>query len=261
MTEPPIKHITINSQKVAHTVVGTGDPVLLLHGWGANLRLLWPLGEQLAEHGFRCYMPDLPGFGESDPPPRTWTIYDYAKFTLDYMHSQGLERAHLFGHSFGGRISIVLGAQHTERLHKIVLCDAAGVREETPWLQRLSRQIYRTLSPDDADSPLARALQKARNAYVQRVGSEDYLNAGVLKETFVAVVEEDLLPLAPQITRPTLLLWGANDEATPLWQAQKLEAAIPDAGLVVFQNAGHYSYLDALPDAVRVIDYFFKNDE
>jgi pimeloyl-ACP methyl ester carboxylesterase len=79
-----------------------------------------------------------------------------------------------------------------------------------------------------------------------------------MRNTFVKVVNEDLLPYAARIKVPTLLLWGDRDEDTPLWQGQLLEKTIPDAGLVVFEGAGHYSYLDRLGETVRILDHFFK---
>lgn len=258
MSSAPMQHMTINGISTAHAVVGEGAPVLLLHGWGANVPLLWALMEQLAGKGFRCYAPDLPGFGDSDPPPSAWTVHDYAAFVLAYMDAQALQRVHLFGHSFGGRLALVLGANHADRLDKIVLCDAAGVKPKTPWYHALPAALYQTIKDK---IPEGSTLDKLRDRYRQRVGSADYLSAGAMKETFLAVIAEDLLPCARRIQHPTLLLWGENDTDTPLWQAQALADAIPDSGLVTFPGAGHYSYLDALPDAVRVIDYFFKHDE
>jgi pimeloyl-ACP methyl ester carboxylesterase len=255
------EHTDINGIRTAHAVTGEGAPVLLLHGWGARMKFLSPLAEALAKRGFGCYMLDLPGFGESAPPPGAWTVHDYAAFVLAYMDAQGLERVHLFGHSFGGRLSIVLGAEHADRVDKIVLCDAAGVKEKLPWYRQLPVTLYKSVEDKiDAESTLGKAVHRLRDAYRQRVGSADYLNAGAMKETFLAVIDEDLLPYAPQITRPTLLVWGADDDVTPLWHAKKLEDAIPDAGLVVLNGAGHYAYLDALEDTVRVMDYFFKHD-
>jgi pimeloyl-ACP methyl ester carboxylesterase len=81
-----------------------------------------------------------------------------------------------------------------------------------------------------------------------------------MRETFVKVVNEDLLPYAARVQPATLLFWGDQDQDTPLWQGQLLEKTIPDAGLVVWEGAGHYSYLDRLADTVRVIDHFFKQD-
>lgn len=254
-------HTDINGIRTAHAAVGDGAAVVLLHGWGANMRLLMPLAEALSKHGFRCYMLDLPGFGDSDPPPHAWTVHDYVDFVLAFMDAQGLERVHLFGHSFGGRLSIVLGAEYAHRIDKMVLCDAAGVKPQLPWYRQLPITLYRAVEDKiDAESAVGKAVDKLRTVYRQRVGSADYLSAGAMKDTLLAVIDEDLLPYAPKITRPTLLVWGDQDEDTPLWQAKKLEAAIPDAGLVLMQGAGHYAYLDALGETVRVMDYFFKHD-
>ncbi|MCL4252654.1 MAG: alpha/beta hydrolase, partial [Anaerolineae bacterium] len=64
------------------------------------------------------------------------------------------------------------------------------------------------------------------------------------RETFLRVVNQDLSDYAKRIQAPTLLIWGENDQDTPLWQAKQLENLIPDAGLVVYPRAGHYSYLE-----------------
>lgn len=254
---PPTSTMSIAGIAAAHAIAGKADApaVVMLHGWGANLGLVWPLAEKLVVTGYRVYVPDMPGFGDTAPPPDTWTVHDYATWVLAYMEALGIETAHLFGHSFGGRLSIVLSAQHPERFQKVVLCDAAGVKPPTPWYRQLPVVLYKVVEGIVGDVAV---VQKLRDRYRAQVGSADYLQAGALRDTFLAVIAEDLLPFAVQISQPTLLVWGANDEDTPLWQAKRLEAAIPDAGLVVFPGAGHYSYLDALPEAARVIDYFFR---
>src|SRR5688572_28092751 len=83
----------------AEAVIGEGKPVLLLHGWGANLSLVWSMAENLARLGYRVYALDLPGFGQSDPPPAAWTVFDYARFVVAYLDYHRLERVYLFGPS------------------------------------------------------------------------------------------------------------------------------------------------------------------
>jgi pimeloyl-ACP methyl ester carboxylesterase len=103
--------------------------------------------------------------------------------------------------------------------------------------------------------------ENLRERYNKRYGSSDFQQvSGVMRDTFVKVVNQDLLDYAARITVSTLLFWGENDTDTPLWMGQKLEQTIPDAGLVVHKGAGHYAYLDKLTDTARVIDYFFKQD-
>ncbi len=255
-----IERVTINGMQTRHALLGEQGPVVLMvHGWGAALELVIPLGERLAARGYRIFAPDLPGFGESEPPPAPWTVYDYAQFVLAYMDVCGLSQAHYFGHSFGGRLGLILGARHPERILKMVLADSAGVRPPLPLSLRLRASIYRALRDGLRRAGFSSLAGNLQTWYSQRYGSADYQNtSGVMRETFVRVVNEDLLPLASLVKPSTLLLWGERDEDTPLWQGQILEKTIPDAGLVVFSGAGHYSYLDNLADAVEVMDYFYK---
>jgi pimeloyl-ACP methyl ester carboxylesterase len=247
-----------NHQRHHYQSVGEGVPVLALHGWGAHSGLIAPLAEKLAPLGYRIYMPDLPGFGESDFPPIAWSVNDYVKFVLDYMNAHQLQRVHFFGHSFGGSLGMVLGAEHASRLDKMVLADNSGIRGRAPLSARVRQNAYKTARSSLRTIGLNNLADSFSNWYRDRYASDDYKNAGPLRETFVKVVSVDLLPYAARISVSTLLLWGDQDMDTPLWHGQLLEKTIPDAGLVVFEGAGHYSYLDRLADSVRVIDYFFK---
>ena len=102
MSTPPRQTTTIQGIPTAHAVIGEGHPLLMLHGWGANIDLVWSLAERLAPSGYRIYALDMPGFGQTPPPPIGWTVHDYVNFIVDYLDSQDLQRVHLFGHSFGG---------------------------------------------------------------------------------------------------------------------------------------------------------------
>lgn len=71
------------------------------------------------------------------------------------------------------------------------------------------------------------------------------------------VVNENLKPLLNDIESPTLLIWGDKDDATPLYMAKIMEKEIKGSGLVVFEGAGHYSYLDEYNRFKRVLESFF----
>src|SRR5687768_13553119 len=112
MNKPPITFTTLDDLRTAEACAGDGVPVLLLHGWGANISLMWPLAEALSRLGWHIFIPDLPGFGQSDPPPDGWGVHEYADFVLHYLDHHQLERVHLIGHSFGGRLALLLGAEY-----------------------------------------------------------------------------------------------------------------------------------------------------
>lgn len=237
-------------------------PVLALHGWGASRRLMTPAADRLAALGHRMFALDLPGFGDTPAPPNAWSVPDYASFVLTALDALDLERVHLFGHSFGGRISLVLGADHAGRIGKLILADSAGVPPKPSWSNQARLKTYRT-ARQVLEAAGARGLaQTLRGWYNARYGSADYQQAsGVMRETFVRVVNQDLRPFAARVQRPVLLFWGDRDEDTPLWQGRELERLIPDAGLVVLAGAGHYSYLDKLDEFARVADYFLRQNE
>jgi pimeloyl-ACP methyl ester carboxylesterase len=186
-------------------------------------------------------------------------VGDYADFVMAYIQKMKLNRVRLIGHSFGGRISIYLSAHYPEVVRQIVLADSAGVRPEQSMNMRLyysGRRVMFTLLKIPG---LRRFERPLRDWLRQKFGSTDYLNAGPLEETFKLVINEDLVPIAREIQAPTLLIWGEQDKDTPLRDAKILEDAIPDAGLVVFEGAGHYAYLERPTEFARIVSHFFKS--
>ncbi len=248
--------LTIDGIEIAMRAVGDpgGAPVLVLHGWGANMQTIAPILDRLAPLGYRVYALDLPGFGKSAPPPIDWDVAEYSAFVTHYLDALNLTRVHLIGHSFGGRLSIVLGADYPARVGKIVLTGGAGVLTPPSTKHRIIRGVRKLFTLPG----LKVFYPRFQRWYWDRYASDDYKNAGALAGTFARVVREDLLPRAAHIGASTLLIWGDQDMDTPLWQGQKLEATIPDAGLVVLNGAGHYAYLERISDFVRIVDTFFK---
>ena len=80
-----------------------------------------------------------------------------------------------------------------------------------------------------------------------------------MRQSMVIALKTDVTPLLPRISVPTLLLWGKDDTATPLRDAQIMEKLIPDAGLVVL-NGGHYAFAESFGQCRRVLDSFLQGD-
>lgn len=247
--------------EIHRLILGAEDApvVTLLHGWGADISLVQPLGEKLAAAGYRVVMLDMPGFGQTLPPAEAWTVFDYAECVALTLASLGITRTHLFGHSFGGRLSLILGADYPQLVDKIVLADAAGIRPPVPFSVKAHTTVYKSIRDGLKRIGLGGLSEQLRSAYTARYGSSDF-NAvsGVMRETFIQVINQDLQAWAARIKASTLIFWGSKDEDTPLWMGQTLEKLIPDAGLVVFDGAGHYSYLERSADAARIMHTFFK---
>jgi len=79
-----------------------------------------------------------------------------------------------------------------------------------------------------------------------------------MKKTFVNIISEDLSPLLKNIACPTLIIFGKDDKETPLYMAKKLNKKIKDSALIVFENCGHFAYLEDFYRFVAISKSFLK---
>jgi pimeloyl-ACP methyl ester carboxylesterase len=233
---------TASNKKFYYEVKGTGEEVVLLHGWGGSVRSFRPIFNRLSITN-RVYAIDLPGFGRSDPPSPEWSTSEYARVVIEIMDNLGLAKPHILGHSFGGRIALYLAAFHPKRLGKLILVDSAGIKSKKGWKSRLRigwfKAVKRILFS------LGKWGEKKLQRLYRKAGSVDYRAAGgVLRSVLVRVVNEDLSPILEKITCPTLLVWGEADTDTPLADGRFMNSRIPSSQLVIIKGAGHYSYLE-----------------
>ena len=247
---------TVEGLSVQYTDEGRGQVILLLHGWGSSLDAFIQIRREFAD-SFRLIAVDFPGFGGSDMPPAPWEVEDYARFTLAFMETIGIVDPILVGHSFGGRVIMKLAGTGRVQPPKIILIDAAGIQPQRTLRQKARQRSFKIIKRILTLPGLCRhtegLLDKARRHY----GSADYNSAPeVLRKTLVKVVNEDLSHYLPHINAPTLLIYGENDTATPVADAKKIENLIPDAGLCVIQDAGHFSFVEKPFQVHRILHSF-----
>jgi len=230
-------------------------PVLVLHGWGASIDAVGSIVDGLAGR-LEVVALDLPGFGESAEPPEPWDVAAYVRFVLALSDELGLDRFSLVGHSHGGRIGIVLAAAAPERVARMLLTGAAGLkpRRKPSYYGRVAVAKAGRVVGAVGGAPGRRLQDRMR----RRVGSRDWLDASeAMRGTFRLLIAEDISPHLPNVRVPTLLVWGEHDEDTPLWMGRRMEAAIPDAGLVVL-DGGHFAYAERAAEFNRIAAHFLS---
>ncbi len=248
----------IDGININYEVFGEGKDVLVLHGWGAEIRAIKPIADALSAK-FKVWLLDLPGHGESDLPPEDWDVYSYADFVKKVTEELGISNPILIGHSFGGRLSIILAAKKLLNPPKIILVDSAGIKPKRGMDYYFKVYTYKMMKR--VASLAGKLSESLEDKIKSKFGSSDYKNAApALRAVFVRVVNEDLTYLLKDIACPTLLFWGENDDATPLSDAKKMEKLIPDAGIVTVKGAGHFSYLDNFPMFNAVANKFLEKD-
>lgn len=247
--EPRSLNAVVLGQKQADT------PLLILHGWGQDIQTMRPLGERLAWHR-PVHLLDLPGFGQSPWTGEDWDTRDYAKCVLEYLENAGLDCVDLLGHSFGGRIGLRIASEWPQRLRRLVLVDAAGLPRQRGLPQRARLSAIRLLGKLIRWLPTAQS-QPLQAWYRERYGSRDYKNAGVLRGTFVKVIAEDQTANARTIKASTLVLWGAEDQETPVDMAHRFGELIPNSEVVVLPERDHFPFADSgVHTCAQIVDEF-----
>lgn len=231
-----------------------GRQVILLHGWRQNTTMMDYIGRFLADH-FIVYNLDFPGFGESDEPPYAFGVEDYTEFLRHFSESLKIEDPILIGHSFGCRVACRYAFKYP--VHRMVLTGAAGIRDKRGLDYYAKVYSYKAAKNVLRHSPFKNKLAELQ----KRSGSDDYRNAsGVMRDTFVKVVNDDITDILKDIQPETLLVFGENDTATPPEKGKMMEKMMPNATLVIFEGDDHYAYFHQADRFNAVLDAFLKRD-
>lgn len=251
----------IEGLSINYIVEGQGRDVLVLHGWGANINTVLPI-VNILKNKFRVHALDLPGFGKSEEPKKPIDSFKYAEIVKNYMDNMEIKKVVLIGHSFGGKLSIILGSKYPEIVDKIVLVNSAGL------IPKRGPKYYIKVYTFKAAKLLYKILffwlknEEKMEKFYKKFGSTDYkASSGVMRNILVTVVNENLLPLLNKIEAPTLLIWGDKDTATPLYMGKIMESQIKDSGLVVLEGTGHYSYLEDYQRFTVILRSFLQYDK
>lgn len=244
-------NIKIQDLNVYYEKSGRKDKkVVLLHGWGQNTTMMSFIAEALSKH-FIVYNIDFPGFGKSDEPTSVWGCEDYTEFLHDFCVKNKIDNPILIAHSFGCRIAVRYAYKYGA--YKMVLTGAAGIRDSRHVLWYIKTYSYKL-----AKKILPKSVVEK---YQNKVGSEDYNNtSGIMRQTFVKVVNDDIKSLLKDVDAETLLVFGELDEATPLSKGKLMEKLMPNATLVVFENDDHFAYFKQGARFNAVLDAFLRGD-
>lgn len=230
--------------KLNYEICGQGDDILFLHGWGASLdsfkRMIAPLSQN-----FRCISLDAPGCGKSDLPKEPLTPDDYCKITKEFMDKIGLENPIMIGHSNGGRTILNMCANGYCTPKKIVLFGAAGIKNKKTLKQKLRQTAFKTARKALTLPIIKNYTENSLEALRKHFGSADYNSAPpVMRRTLVNLINSDVTDKLHNITASTLLIWGENDTASPLWMAKVIEKEVKDCGLVVMPGLSHWNFIE-----------------
>ncbi len=235
---------------------GKGRVVIILHGWGDNSTSWLKLSKDLSKT-FDVVVPDLPGFGGTQSPTTTWGLNNYASFVEAFLKKIKAEQVYcLIGHSNGGAIAIRGVGQKIINPEKLVLLSSAGVRgERKGYLKGLK---YAAKAGKFLTTPLPETTKKRlRDKAYKSIGSDMLVN-DKLQETFKKIVSDDVKPDAKIIELPTLIVYGEDDQQTPIRYGELFHELIDHSTFEVLTGAGHFIQLDRPTEVRAAIEGFIK---
>lgn len=237
-------------------------PILVfLHGWQRSFRDFEIIAQELNKRGWPILLVDLPGFGGSSLPDFGWRVENYADFLKAFLEhfrkflaSSFSTSSIIIGHSFGGRVAIKFASKYPEKVKKLVLVASGGIKHKTfksialKYFAKIVKNFLKIFK-------LSRLSEHLR----EKFSSPDYLQAsGVMKEVFLNSINEDLTNDAKKIQAPALIIWGEDDQELPVQDAFILQKTIKQSRVEIFDNAGHFMFLEKQQDFLKILTKFIS---
>lgn len=238
----------------------TAPPLLYLHG--TNLGNLWlDYHNALAQH-FHIFAPDTPGFGLTVRPDWMRDMSDYILYFRDLLDTLGLDKPNIVGHSLGGWMAAELAVWYPERVSKLVLANAAGIRVKgSPIADLFAMNIQEVLAACFDDPMAAMPLMPAEF-------NTDYMIAQYLERMTLATLawnpsyDPKLERRLARVKCPTLVIWGENDRLIPQVYGDTLHKIIAGSRLVKLAGTGHMPMFEKHEEWTNEIaDFLLLNEE
>lgn len=239
---------TVDGHDIVYLDGGRGDPLLLVHGFGADCDA-WPLLAMHLNSRFRIIAPDLPGFGDSSRrPDAPYSLDDQLRRLEGFAAALGLTRFHLAGNSMGGYLAAHYAARHPGQVMSLWLLAPAGVStaEESELQQLLARGDNPLLVNTEADFRRLLNMCVARAPYVPGAVVKALAARAIADRAFHNKLFDELFASASPLEGvleglpvPTLIQWGDKDRLLHVSGAQVLHRLLPNSQLCLMNDIGH----------------------
>ena len=224
---------------------GESRPIVLLHGWGRSGE---DFNEFISFWDNRTILTiDFPPFGQSGDNLKDWNIYTYVSVVISLCDHLNIDSADFVGHSFGGRIAMILSCVKRSLVHSCILVDSAGMKPRRSLKYKLTLSIYK--------------LKRKMGYHGKDRSSPDYKALSpAMKDTFKSIVNTHLENYAKHMHTPTLIVWGKNDDQTPLYMAKRLKKLIKNSRLEILENGGHFSFMECGLEFFSIVYEFLREN-
>ncbi len=239
------KKIKVGALDINYYTGGHGNPLIVIHG-GANGAAAWLKNVAELAKSYTVYLPDLPGFGYSQPMEGNCYIPELVEFVDEFAHALGLEKFHLMGHSLGGGIALSYALKFPHKIMKLVLVSSMGMgREIALWVRFLSHSAVIHSIGRMTIGILRGVKWVAEKLFAGVEFVLPFSRASIHLGSSMTTLKEQTMVSVHRLTEimvPTLVVWGAKDPIVPVKHAYAAGKLIPGCQVKVFKDCGHSVY-------------------
>lgn len=253
---------TVNVFGAKINYIEAGDPskpkVILLHGMGGNVAN-WAFNMPVLAQNYHVIALDQIGFGKSDRLMIKYRVGTYVDFLDKFMSELKIEKATLVGNSLGGWVAALTAIKYPNRVEKLVLADAAGIKPSAVDMAQIYKLSYSTRDE-------VRELVKLVFYNQAIFGSELFIeqsmsvrvaaNDGYTIDSLIESIKRDedfLNGRLSQIKKPTLIIWGKQDGVLKVADADHFKREIAGSELIVFDQCGHVPMVEKAADFNKAV--------
>ena len=265
----PVHTVLVHDQRIAYLDVGTGPPIILIHGFGGSM-WQWEYQQHELSQYFRVLTLDLPGAGLSDKPEIAYRPDEMLDFFVGFMDAVKIPQATLVGNSMGAGLAIGMALAHPARVDKLVLIGGLpqhvmekltspsirrALETRAPsWLVSFGNMLFGGLMTESILREIVHDPSLLTPAVIER-SNRNRRRPGLIKP--IMTVRENL-PLwesgfatrLGEIIHPTLVLWGKEDRVFPVAVGEELHRTIKESRFIQIPHAGHIPQWER-PDMVN----------
>ena len=221
----------------------SGDVLVMLHGWQCDINSFKML--ESLKRKYRVLEVSFPPFGKSSEPIN-WNVFSYANMIISLCEHLNIKKAHFLGHSFGGRVSILVSVIQPELVGRLILVDSAGMKPRRKISYYIKTAKYK--------------IKKKLGMNISKLGSMDYVSLSPnMKKVFSSIVSTHLDEYASMIKQKTLIVFGENDKETPLYMARRLNKLIKNSTLVVMEECSHFCFQEKPYEFCKIVKSFLRS--
>lgn len=267
----------VNGIKLYYQIHGEGDPLFILHGYGATSKVWIGQVDELAKH-FKVVTYDQRSSGKSDHPNKDYTLDTLVEDLKGLMDHLNIEKAHLMGQSMGGWVSQNFALKYPDKVNKLVLIGTNHKGAGLYILKNTLIDLYEVAKTSKEEAFWKYAKLMHHRNYLKEMRAEPskkFYGLWSVEDLIEELTDNQMTPedydrfekagsmhntldRLSELNHPAIIIGGSKDKMSPKLVLDEMHAELPNSTIKIFENSGHHVFIERAPEVNELIIDFLK---